>query len=235
MTEPSQKSQSPRSRHTPLGAILLEEGLISEVQLSEALEHKKGTGMKLGQALVALDYVSHGQLAAALERQGKIQCIQLTKGIINPEVARLLGPERSREYQAIAINRIADTVTVAMEDPADVYTLDEITRALDARILAVHAEPEEISACLDHIFSMKLNLPEAQKPAAKKALAPPPKTEGKKGKQLAPPPPMSDAALAQSLDDIANLAHEELEGDEELDDEFASLDVTSEDNPVIKV
>ena len=34
-----------------------------------------------------------------------------------------------RSLHAVAINRIADTTTVALEDPADVYILDEITRA----------------------------------------------------------------------------------------------------------
>ncbi len=227
-----------RNRHTPIGAILVEEGVITDEQLQSALEYKKSTGVKLGQALVALKHVTHAQLAAALERQGKIQCIQLTKGIIDLQVARALGDERSRSLHAVAINRIADTTTVALEDPADVYILDEITRALDSRVLAVHAEPGEIQAALDHVFSMRLggSMLGGMTSGPGKSIPAPKSTGGKSSKsdsgkmKIAPPPTPTD-----SLDDIVTFAHEESEDSEDESPSLSELAVTNEDNPVIKV
>lgn len=210
----------PRTRHKQIGEILLAEGLITEEQLEEALEYKKRAGVKLGQALIAQEFVTHGQLASALERQGKISCINLTKEIVDQGVALSMGEERSRQLQAIAVNRIADTITVAMEDPADVYVLDELTRALDARILAVHAEPEDINEAIGHVFSGKLNMPEVKAP---------PKIELRSKAALAPP------SISESLDEIATNAYQEISEMEAPDDSVSVEEVTNEDNPVIKV
>ena len=215
-------SNSPRTRHKPIGEILLAEGLITDEQLQEALDHKKKAGIKLGQALVSLEFVTHGQLASALERQGKIQCIKLTNEIIDQRVAMQIGEQRARNLQAIAVNRIADTVTVAMEDPADVYVLDELTRALDARVLAVHAEPEEIAAAITHVFSGKLSMPEVMAP---------PKIELRSKATLELP---TAAPLSESLDDIATTALEEAVA-ETAEPTISVEEITNEDNPVIKV
>lgn len=214
---------SPRTRHKPIGEILLAEGLISEEQLQEALEHKKKAGIKLGQALVSLEFVTHGQLATALERQGKIQCIKLTNEIVDQRVAMQIGEQRARNLQAVPVNRIADTVTVAMEDPADVYVLDELTRALDARVLAVHAEPEEIAAAIAHVFSGKLSMSE---------VAAPPKIELRSKATLELP---TAKPIMESLDQIATTALEEASGLEAPDPGVSVEEVTNEDNPVIKV
>lgn len=217
-------SPKPKARHKQLGEILLGEGLITDEQLEEALEFKKRSGVKLGQALASLEFVTHSQLASALERQGKIQCINLTKEIVDQSVALKMGEERSRHLQAIAINQIAGTVTVAMEDPADVYVLDELTRALDARILAVHAKPEDIIESLGYVFSGKINMPEVKAP---------PKIE-LRGKPSLRAPSL-DELSGDSLDAIVTTAHEDVASlsDEEqpADDE----DFSKEDNPVIKV
>ncbi len=213
-------SSTPRVRHKQIGEILLAEGLITQEQLEEALEHKKKSGLKLGQALAALEFVTHGQLASALEHQGKIQCINLTKNIVDQGVALRMGEERSRNLQAVAINRIAGTVTVAMEDPADVYVLDELTRALDARILAVHAEPEDIAEVLAYIFSGKLSMPETSKA---------PKLELRSKAALIPPTPL------ESLDQIATTAKEDISVAAENEPAVSIEEVTNEDNPVIKV
>lgn len=217
-------SPKPKSRHKQLGEILLGEGLITEEQLTEALDFKKRSGVKLGQALASLEFVTHAQLASALEHQGKIQCINLSKGIVDQGVAFRMGEERSRNLQAIAINQIAGTVTVAMEDPADVYVLDELTRALDARILAVHAKPEDIIETLAYIFSGKINMPEVKAP---------PKIE-LRGKASLRAPGI-DEGPGDSLDAIATTAHEDVASETDDDDAVSIEDISKEDNPVIKV
>ncbi len=213
-------SSKPRTRHKQIGEILLSEGLITEEQLEEALEYKKRAGVKLGQALASLEFVTHAQLASALEHQGKIQCINLTKEIVDQSIAFKMGEERSRNLQAIAVNKIAGTVTVAMEDPADVYVLDELTRALDSRILAVHAKPEDIAEALGFIFSGKINMPEVKAP---------PKIELRGKSSLSAP------TLSESLDDISLTANEDLADSGEPDTNDSVEAVTNEDNPVIKV
>ena len=64
----------------------------------------------------------------------------------------VLGEKESRRFRSIAVNQIAGCTTVAMEDPSDVYAIDEMAMRLDSRILPVYAEASKISYALDHVF-----------------------------------------------------------------------------------
>ena len=140
----------------PLGALLVEQGLITPAELDAALAFKESRGVKLGQALVALHLVTESDLANTLKIQGTIACIHLTPEIVDPSVACLLGAERSKNLVAIAINEIAGIITVAMEDPSDPYVLDAITVQLNRPVFPVYAEPSTIEACLDQVFAARV-------------------------------------------------------------------------------
>ena len=140
------------TRRVPLGELLMSQGRITQDELDAALAFKQERGIKLGQALVALHLVTQSDIAAALRLQGKVHCIHLTAGIVDRGVANLLGEERSRRLQAVAVNKIAGVVTVAMEDPSEIYNVDAIGLQLKCPVLAVHAEPEHIEKVLDEIF-----------------------------------------------------------------------------------
>lgn len=138
--------------HRPLGEILIEQDIIDQAALDQALAHRREKGVKLGQALVELELATEAEISAALRRQGKIQWVKLTPGIVDLTVAHELDDERSRAFGAIAFNRIAGITTVALEDPTELPTLDEISRLLKTRIFAVHAEPDDIRRCQEAIF-----------------------------------------------------------------------------------
>ncbi|MFN0242124.1 MAG: GspE/PulE family protein [Planctomycetota bacterium] len=142
----------PIQKRTPLGELLIAEGLITAAELEAALDFRQERGIKLGQALVALHLVTQSDLANALRAQGKIHCIHLTPWIVQRDVAELLGEERSRSFQAVAVNRVAGIVTVAMEDPTEIYNVDAISVHLNCPVFAVHAEPAHIEECIETLF-----------------------------------------------------------------------------------
>lgn len=142
-------------KRTPIGELLVAEGLITAPELEAALTYRQEKGVKLGQALVALHLATQADIARVLRMQGKVHCLQLTPGIIDPEIANLLGEERSRKMQVIAVNRIAGVVTVAMEDPSELYNVDAISMHLGLPVFAVHSEPEHIEHCLNAVFAKK--------------------------------------------------------------------------------
>lgn len=150
---PSVVSPTPKATGTRIGEILVGTGRISEADLARAMVHKAATGLKLGQALVELELVTESELSSALREQGRVTWIQLTPKIVNHRVARSLGENSSNEFNAIAINEIAEIVTVVMEDPTDLVAVDEITRMLNRRIFAVHADPTQIRRCQELVFS----------------------------------------------------------------------------------
>jgi type II secretory ATPase GspE/PulE/Tfp pilus assembly ATPase PilB-like protein len=136
----------------PIGELLVRTGQITQAELDAALAFKEERGMKLGQALVALHLVTQSELAHALRTQGAIHCVELERAIVDEHVARELGEERSRQFQAVAFNKIAGVVSVAIEDPSETYHVDAISLAMNAPVFAVHAEPGRIASCIDAVF-----------------------------------------------------------------------------------
>ena len=157
-------SPSSSKAHVPIGKYFLDRERITLEQLDLALVHKQEHGVKLGQALVALGFVTESEMMEALLSQGRFQCITLNPGIVDARIAAKLGEKECRRFGAVAINQIANHTTVAMEDPSDVYAIDELARSLESRIFPVFAEPTRIKQAIDIVFkkeAMKMGLPDA--------------------------------------------------------------------------
>lgn len=138
----------------PLGQILVEQGFLTQEQLERALADKP-PGVRLGQQLVRLGYISHADLEQALRQQGRIPAMRLHSELIDVKVAGKLGEKLSKQYSAIAVNRIADYVTVAMSDPQDVFAIDAMQQRLDARVFPVFASPTSIRETQHQIFELR--------------------------------------------------------------------------------
>ncbi len=150
-------------RPLPIGKYFLERGRITLPQVEAALAYKHEHGVKIGQALVALGLVDEHELAEALRVQGKVFCVDLTPGIVDPKVAVKLGEKASTRFRALAFNQIANTTTVAMEDPMDVLAIDEIAMRMQTRVFPVFAEPAKIERAVQAVFrreALKLANPE---------------------------------------------------------------------------
>ena len=80
-----------------LGEILLEEGLIDEHDLEQALEYKEKSGYRLGTALVALRVIAEWQLTEALGKALNLPVADLVA--TPPKKSRLLISVSSRTIQ----------------------------------------------------------------------------------------------------------------------------------------
>ena len=144
-----------------LGQLLLQSGRLSAQDLERALAYKNEHKLRLGQALVQLGLVTQEELIEALRRQGRVCGIVLSPNIVDTLVAQKLPEKDWRKLRAIGVNRIAKTVTVAMEDPSDIYTIDELARRLEAKIMPVFAERVSIEQAIASVFA-RCVLPEPE-------------------------------------------------------------------------
>ena len=109
-----------------LGELLKERKLINDAQLKEALDIQKEKGGLIGEILVSLGYVKEEDIAQALTIQYGFPYLPLDNYEIDPEVIKVIPEEMARKYGVIPIDKIGTTLTVAMVNPLNINTLEEL-------------------------------------------------------------------------------------------------------------
>jgi len=130
-----------RPEKVRLGEILLQQGLLTEAQLRDALEEQKRSGRKLGRVFVDKGFVSEEQISTALARQLQVPYVNLKQFTVKPDLAGKLPETQARRFRALVLEDGGGFFRVAMADPTDLFAYDEITRFLKREIqLAVVTE-----------------------------------------------------------------------------------------------
>ncbi|MFZ5555186.1 MAG: GspE/PulE family protein [Pseudomonadota bacterium] len=141
-----------RPQRVRLGQLLVEQQLISEEQLAQALEDQKRTGRKLGRVLVELGFVSEDEISKALARQLRVPFIDLRHYEVRPDVAQLLPEVYARRFRAVALAEDGGAVKVGMADPTDLFAFDEIGRIVQRGVdLAVVTESQALEL-IDRVY-----------------------------------------------------------------------------------
>ncbi|MCS0584824.1 GspE/PulE family protein [Massilia pinisoli] len=141
-----------RPEKVRLGEILVQQKLLSEDQLNQALADQKRTGRKLGRVFVESGFVTEEQISGALARQLGIPYLNLKFYNINQDVVRLLPETQARRFRALVLEDRGETVLVGVSDPTDLFAYDEIARLLKKAVeLAVVNETEVLQA-IDRIY-----------------------------------------------------------------------------------
>ena len=138
-----------------LGELLLENNLITEEQLNIALEEQKAKGIKLGEAIIGLGYVTQDAINDLLCQQLNIDFVDLRKIEIDDSIASMVGEKVVRKYMLLPFaldDRQANVIKVAMEDPMNIMAIDDIgiiTGMTVQPYLSTHAY---ISTAIDKLY-----------------------------------------------------------------------------------
>ncbi len=136
-----------------LGDLLVDEQIISEAQLIEALGLQKKTGRKLGATLIASKAISEQQLLTFLAQQLNVPFVDISQKRIDPEIVKLLPEVQARRYRALVIEADDNTATVGMSDPADLTALDSLHPILSPRTINIVAVREsQLLSAFDSLY-----------------------------------------------------------------------------------
>ncbi|WNC72899.1 ATPase, T2SS/T4P/T4SS family [Thalassotalea psychrophila] len=136
-----------------LGDLLVEENIISDDQLSHALQLQNTTHRKLGDSLIELGFISERQLLQFLAKQMSLPFIDITQRFIAPNVVDLLPEVHARRLRTLVLEYDDDTVLLGMSDPADLNALDQLEIYLAPRELKLAAVAEsQIFSAFDNLY-----------------------------------------------------------------------------------
>ncbi|PNP23602.1 MSHA biogenesis protein MshE [Vibrio alginolyticus] len=113
-----------------LGDLLVEEGIVSEEQIQQALNAQRSTGQKLGDALIDLGFITEKQMLDFLSQQLGLPLIDLGRAPVDVEAVQILPEVHARRLRAMVVARNGDTLRVAMSDPADLFIQESLMNLL---------------------------------------------------------------------------------------------------------
>ena len=139
---------------TPLGALLVGTGLITNDQLNGALATQVSTGRPIGRVLIDQGLISESDLVRALAKQVGLEFVDLTEGAIDATVASIIPEGLARRYQALPISWDDDVLVVAMADPSNVLAVDDIRALTGAQVRCVVATSAQIRETIDRFYRL---------------------------------------------------------------------------------
>jgi type IV pilus assembly protein PilB len=135
-----------------LGQMLIEKGLITELQLNEALETQKQTTEMLGQVLLAMGHLDRPGLYDTLAQQLNVPFIDLSTQLPDANVATLVPREILERYRAVPVGRGDGCIRVAMAEPGDVIAADDLKMHLQQAVEPLLADPDSIMVAINGAF-----------------------------------------------------------------------------------
>ena len=125
--------------------MLIEAGLLTEGQLSQALGGQKGTGLKLGQYLIQEGLVREDQIIDQISRQLKLKKYDPKGYPVDQTVAGFIPFDLAQKYRIVPLKKKMHLLTVAMVDPMDINAIDYAEVFTNMEVLPVVCSEKEIN------------------------------------------------------------------------------------------
>ena len=109
-----------------LGEILIERGSVSANDMESALLEQRGKTILLGDLLLGRGLVSQGELAAALAQVLKVEYVDLSTAEVDPEALKAIPQAAAVKHGVLPLYREPGKIIVAMADPQNLKSLDEL-------------------------------------------------------------------------------------------------------------
>ena len=136
-----------------IGDLFVEQGIIDDQQLAEALDVQRRTGGRLGEILIELGFVTSLDSSRVLAERLGMEFVDLNKLPVDEMLAQRIPEEIARRYRAIPISESAGILRVAVADPTDVFALDDLQVITGSTIVPVVGDPAQILECANRIWT----------------------------------------------------------------------------------
>ena len=141
-----------------LGEMLVEEGLVSDERLKQALLDQKKAGLKLGQFLTRQGIVNEQQIIDLLSRQLKIAKYHPDDYPLDIDLARQIPIEVAQKYQIAPLKKKGRLLTIAIVDPLDINALDYVEVLTNSEVEPVVCSEREHNQLISSLYGMQSGL-----------------------------------------------------------------------------
>jgi len=138
-----------------LKKTLVDEGLVTKEQLTMAAIKAQQEDETLGKVLIKLGFVTEEQLIKFIGDKMEIPYVNIKNYTIDRKVLELIPEKIARHYKILPLFKIENVLTIAMPDPLDVISLDEISAVVEGyKVEPVIASSESIQVAIDQWYGV---------------------------------------------------------------------------------
>jgi len=146
---PTLKANPPKLR---LGELLLRDGAVTEAQVRAALATQRASGHPLGRVLKESGVITELTLAKALARQLQLKFLDLNSDMVDVDVAKRIPEVRARRLRALPLHELNGHLVVALTDPTSMNLTDDLERLLGGAFESVVVEESKLLAVIDKVY-----------------------------------------------------------------------------------
>ena len=155
----SMPNQAPALR---LGELLVGDGAATQEHVDQALELQPLLRKRLGEILVDKRWATQRAVAVALATQYALEFVDLTQVAVDTQTASLLKENFAHQHQALPVRRLSDNlVQVAVSDPTNLQTLDELRLALGVNCSLAVADADALASTINRTYRMTIAVTDA--------------------------------------------------------------------------
>ena len=143
------------SEKRPIGKILLEQKKLDQQDLGQALEHQQLKGGKLASNLLDMGVVNEPDLLRALSEQLGIPAVDLSQSIIPLNILDVIPEKVARDANILPIALDQDHISLAMANPTDKLTIDEINFVTGRKVEPYVAVEARLRQIISQAYSLR--------------------------------------------------------------------------------
>jgi general secretion pathway protein E len=137
-----------------IGQLLISKGLISMESLERALLNQEQHKNLLGETLIKLGLITADQFYTVLADQLGVEYVRLKDIRVDPAVINEIPAKFACHYELMPIRAENDLITVAMVNPLDIHTIDDIKLLLKKEIKTCLASRKEILEAIKKYYGV---------------------------------------------------------------------------------
>ena len=138
-----------------IGEVIVDLGYADRETVEHAVAAARAEGRPTGQVLVELGVLRHDQLARAVAERFGLDYIDLSVYDLDMGAVNLIRSDTAKRYQAVPVGYTDDgTLLLAMADPTNVLTIDDVAMMTGRRVKVAAASVEDLNLLLTRLAQM---------------------------------------------------------------------------------
>ena len=135
-----------------LAQTLVTRERVSTADMNRALEMQRNIGGQLAPILVKMGFIQDNELTSFMAEQEGMEWEDISQVVIPQALVNMIPREVIEKYQLIPVQRVGDTITVAVTDPLDLAAINDIQFLTGNKIETTLASKEQIRRAITRFY-----------------------------------------------------------------------------------